>query len=61
MTRWPSILMPDEEEEDELLEEDEYVEDRVCPKCGSRLCRDRVSGWIWCASMVCDYKEEPEE
>ena len=50
--------MVDEDELIEELEKDEYVKDRVCPYCGSRLKRDDVAGLIYCTSMVCQYQEE---
>jgi len=47
-------LYPDLGEEPEP----EYLKDKLCPKCGSRLRVDRVAGIAWCSSMLCDHWEE---
>lgn len=45
---------PDQDEEPEP----EYLKDKLCPECGSRLRVDRVAGIAWCSSVLCDHWEE---
>ncbi len=40
------------------LMRDEYVKDRLCPECSSRLKLSRRAGVVYCSSMSCKFVEE---